>query len=532
MIRISDIKLGLKEPISVLKSEAAKRLRIKEGEINSLVIRKRSLDARKKNEIKYIYTVDVSLNKNEDMALKRCSKDKSVSKAVSLDYIFPENKKFGKRPVIVGFGPAGMFAAYILAKCGACPLVIERGGSVEDRSKSVETFHNTRILDTDSNIQFGVGGAGTFSDGKLNTGIKDPRIAMVLRTFAEHGAPEEILYDAKPHIGTDKLPNTVKNIRNEIISLGGTVLFNTKVVDFIIKDNAIAGVKYREKNGHEETVETDHLILAIGHSARDTFKRIHELGIPVEPKSFSVGARIEHKAEMINLSQYGVTCKESGLRTADYKLSAHLQSGRGVYTFCMCPGGTVVGATSLEGHVVTNGMSTFARDGENSNSAVLVGISPADYGSDDPLAGMYFQEKIEKEAFILGGGNYNAPAQRYEDLVANRATKAFGDIRPTYLPGVTPTNIRDILPDFVGESLAEGIKEMGKRLKGFDHPDAVLTAPETRSSSPIRIMRGEDLVSIKIKGLYPCGEGAGYAGGITSAAVDGIRCAEAVLRSK
>ena len=532
MIRISDIKLGLKESTDILPQEAAKRLRIKQGEITHLVIRKRSLDARKKNEIKYIYTVDVSVKGNEDVILKRCGKDKSVSKAPVLEYVFPESKKFEKRPVIVGFGPAGMFAAYILAKCGACPIVIERGGCVEDRAKSVEAFHNSRILDTSSNIQFGEGGAGTFSDGKLNTGIKDPRIAMVLKTFAEHGAPEEILYDAKPHIGTDKLPGTVRNIRNEIIEMGGTVLFDTTVTDFIIRDNEIKAVKCRNKNGSESIIEADDIILAIGHSARDTFEKIYELGIPVEPKSFSVGARIEHKAEMINLSQYGVSCKESGLRTADYKLSTHLPNGRGVYTFCMCPGGTVVGATSLEGHVVTNGMSTFARDKENSNSAVLVGVSPEDFGNDSPLAGMYFQEKIEKAAFVLGGGNYNAPAQRYEDLCHNRPSTRFGEITPTYMPGVTPTNIREILPDFVGESLAVGIKEMGKRLKGFDHPDAVLTAPETRSSSPIRILRGEDLNSIKIKGLYPCGEGAGYAGGITSAAVDGIRCAEAVLNNK
>lgn len=532
MIRISDIKLGFKEPAHILPQEAAKRLRISRAEITGLTIRKRSLDARKKNEIKYIYTVDVSVSKNEDNILKRCAKDKSVSKAPELNYVFPQKKQFEKRPVIVGFGPAGMFAAYILAKCGACPIVIERGGCVEDRAKAVERFHKTRILDTNSNIQFGEGGAGTFSDGKLNTGIKDPRIAMVLKTFVDHGAPEEILYDAKPHIGTDKLPNTVKNIRSEIIELGGTVLFDTTVTDFIIKGDTIKAVKCLNRQGEENIIETDDLILAIGHSARDTFERIYGLGIPVEPKSFSVGARIEHKAEMINLSQYGVTCRESGLRTADYKLSAHLPNGRGVYTFCMCPGGTVVGATSLEGHVVTNGMSTFARDGENSNSAVLVGVSPEDFGSDSPLAGMYFQEKIEKAAFVLGGSNYNAPAQRYEDLCNNRASTGFGDIAPSYLPGVTPANIREILPGYVGESLVYGIKEMGKRLKGFDHPDAVLTAPETRSSSPVRVLRGEDMNSIKVKGLYPCGEGAGYAGGITSAAVDGIRCAEALLRSK
>ena len=505
-----------------IRNHITKRLRISPGAVSDIQIFRKSIDARKKDAPLYILTVDADVGPEEKAVLKRC---RDVHQAENIEYTLP-GKAVGKAsPVVVGFGPAGMFAALILAECGLNPIVFERGGRVEERSSCVNDFFNNRILDTETNIQFGEGGAGTFSDGKLNTGIKDPRIRKVLKTFAENGAPEEILYDAKPHIGTDKLPGTVKNIREKIISLGGKIYFNALVKELIIKNGAVTGVKAL-MSGSLNTFFTDSVILAIGHSSRDTFRYLYSLGIPMEAKAFSIGARIEHRREMINEAQYGKFA--ALLPTADYKLSAHLPGGRGVYTFCMCPGGTVVAAASEKNAVVTNGMSVFARDAENSNSALLVGVTPSDFGC-GALDGVEFQEKMERQAFELAGSNYNAPAQRVEDFLKGKPSEKAGDVKPSYLPGVALTDLSLLLPEYIYDSMRAGIVEFGRKLKGFDYPDAVLTAPETRSSSPVRIIRNEHYMSAGVAGLYPCGEGAGYAGGITSAAVDGIKCAEAIL---
>lgn len=529
MIRIADISMALGYTADELRRAAAKRLRVEPQRLTSLSLVKRSVDARKKSDIKYIVTVDVQLDKGEERVLGKI-RDSKIRTAPDRSYSMPKHGTLSQRPVVVGFGPAGMFAGLLLARAGMCPIIFERGGSVDERRVSVGAFWNGRQLNTECNVQFGEGGAGTFSDGKLNTGTKDERIHFVLKTFCEHGAPEDILFDAKPHIGTDRLPETVKNIRKEIIELGGEVRFNTKLIDIKIDSGAVSAVVVQSGNS-VETVETAHVILAVGHSARDTFSMLYEKSVvPMEAKPFSIGARIEHRAEAVNRAQYGHFAGDPNLGTADYKLSVHLENGRGVYTFCMCPGGTVVGAASEADGVVTNGMSVYARDGENSNSALLVGVTPQDFGSGHPLAGIDFQRKIEHSAYICGGESYNAPCQKVGDFLNGRASKTLsGEMLPTYAPGVTPANIRDVLPAVIADSMAEGIRRMGKQLSGFDSPDALLTAPETRSSSPVRILRGETRECPTVKGLFPCGEGAGYAGGITSAAVDGIRCAEEIL---
>ena len=526
MLRISNVKLPAGYENSDLLPAAAKALRLSSKNINEIKIIKRSLDARKKDSIKYLFTLDVSLNISEKKILAK--KLPNVSPSVPVIYSMPERKSFKKKPVVVGFGPAGIFAAYLLAKAGAEPIVIERGEKVEDRKRSVNTFRKERVLDEESNIQFGEGGAGAFSDGKLNTGISDSRIKKVLETFVEYGGPEQILYDAKPHLGTDKLPAIIKNIREEIISLGGEFRFSSRLSDIIIENNEVRGIRYIS-GGDSCSLETDTVVLAIGHSARDTFRMLCRKGIPMESKPFAVGLRIEHKAELINRAQYGNYADT--LPTADYKLFTHLKNGRGVYTFCMCPGGEVVGATSLKGHVVTNGMSNFARDGENSNSAVLVGIDKEDYGSSSPLAGMEYQSEIEKRAFTAGGSDYSAPTQLLGDFLSGTKSISCGSVRPTYQPGTRFCSLDSVLPEKICESIRLAIPEFASRLRGFDAPDAVLTAPETRSSSPVRILRGESMQSISVKGLYPCGEGAGYAGGITSSAVDGLKVAEKIIEN-
>lgn len=425
-----------------------------------------------------------------------------------------------KRPIIVGSGPAGLFAALILAKAGAAPLILERGKPVEERQKDVEAFQKNGVLNPESNVQFGEGGAGTFSDGKLNSGIHSPLCREVLETFAAHGAPLEILFDAKPHIGTDHLRNVVRSMRQEIIALGGTFHFEEKAEELILEDGRLVGVMGKQR------YDTDHLILAIGHSARDTFEMLLQKGVPMAPKAFSMGARIEHSQDWLNQQQYGADARFLG--AADYKLSCRTADGRGVYTFCMCPGGQVIAAASESGGIVTNGMSYHARNGNNCNSALLVAVQPADYGADHPLNGVRFQQRLERAAFEAVGG-YRAPAQRLDDFLQNRPTAAFGGITPTYQPSVTPTNLRAILPTFIGDAMAEAIPLLDRRLPGFAAPDAVLTGPETRSSSPITILRDHQTLQSEIQGLYPCGEGAGYAGGIMSAAVDGIKCALSVL---
>lgn len=525
MIRLNNIHIELDYSDDTIRAKAAKELRIDKNAIKSASIFRRSVDARKKDNIFFLCSIDVELNTNEDKVLKKCKNAVKVT-----PYEYKIKKWNGKAsPVVVGMGPAGMFAALILAQSGAKPIVIERGKDVDRRNEDVQNFWLTGKLNESSNVQFGEGGAGTFSDGKLNTGTKDIRQRKVLDEFVSHGAPNEILYNAKPHIGTDRLKITIKNIREEIISLGGTVMFETRLIGFDIKDNKICGAVV-ERNGKTEVIETDSIILAIGHSARDTFEMIYSKGLPIEAKSFSVGARIEHLREKIDRSQYGKFAGNKSLGAASYKLSTHLRDGRGVYTFCMCPGGKVVNSSSEENRLVTNGMSEFARDERNSNSALLVGISPQDFNSENPLAGMNFQRELEQNAYKLGGSNYNAPVQRVADFLENKKSTRLGEVMPSILPGFELSNLSSAFPEYITEAMRSGIREMGKKLKGFDDGDALLTGVETRSSSPIRILRNsETLESVLISGLFPCGEGAGYAGGIISAAVDGIKCAEKII---
>lgn len=527
MIRIAGVKLPLSYTDEDILNISSKELRIDKGRIEKCSLFKRSIDARHKNDIKYVSSIDVCLNVNEQNII---SKLKSNNVSILKEYKYELNgvKKLNARPVVIGFGPAGMFASLILARFGAKPIIFERGYDVNKRTSTVDNLWNNRVFSPTSNVQFGEGGAGTFSDGKLNTGTKDIRIRQVLIDFVKHGAPEDILYNAKPHIGTDKLKDIVKNIRKEIIDLGGEIHFDSKLIDIESKENEVTAVII-ESNNSTQRIETNNVILAIGHSARDTFKVLKEKDIKIEPKPFAIGARIEHLREQINISQYGKDYDKKYLGAADYKLFSHLKNGRTVYTFCMCPGGKVVCASSIENTVVTNGMSEYARNDTNSNSALLVSVSPDDFKSDDVLSGMYYQEELEKKAFLYGGENYNAPVQRVEDFFNNRVSTSFGDIKPSYMPGTSFSNTNDILPSFITESIKEGIKDFSKRLRGFDNPDAILTSVESRSSSPIRILRDESLESVTLKGLYPCGEGAGYAGGIMSASVDGIKCAEKIL---
>lgn len=527
MLRISEIILPLGGSQAELYRAAAARLKTEPAKIKSLKLFKKSVDARKKNDVHFICTVEVGLENESEIF--RHNKDPKIIQAEPYCYQLPVSKKLDQRPVVVGFGPAGMFAALILAQAGQCPIVFERGSSVEKRTAQVSEFWHGGRLNTESNVQFGEGGAGTFSDGKLNTGTKDKRARKVLEEFVSAGAPQEILYEAKPHIGTDKLAGTVKNIRETIISLGGEVHFETRLTNLILKNGQVAAIEVTPQEGNPYQVETNHVILALGHSARDTLEWLCSMGLPMEQKTFSIGARIEHLQSKINIAQYGKFAEDPALGAADYKLAVHLKNGRGVYTFCMCPGGTVVAAASEKGHLATNGMSNFARDGRNANSALLVGVSPEDFGSAHPLAGIQFQRKLEKSAFELGGSNYHAPVQRVEDFLNRRPSKSLGEVVPTYTPGVTPCSLDYCLPEFITESMRQGILLMNNSLTGFSSPDAVLTAVESRSSSPVRLLRGDDLQSVSGKGLYPCGEGAGYAGGIVSAAVDGIKCAEKIL---
>lgn len=529
MIRLNDVKLPLDYNENEIKEAAARQLKINKEQLKSASLFRRSIDARRKESITFIAAIDVELKGDEGSVLRRCRSNK-VSNVVPYRYDLPRCKQLVQKPIVVGAGPAGLFAALILAQAGQCPILIERGKSVDERTADVNAFWSGGKLCTESNVQFGEGGAGTFSDGKLNTGTKDVRSRKVITEFVNHGAPSEILFNAKPHIGTDRLKATVKNIREEIIRLGGDVRFQTKLVGIGCKNGSVERITVRNCDNTTEELYTDNVILALGHSARDTFRMLFDSGFIMEPKPFAVGVRIEHLQEKINKSQFGKFYNNKSLGAADYKLNVHLNSGRGVYTFCMCPGGTVVAAASEENTVVTNGMSEFARDKINANSALLVGVNPSDFGSDHPLSGVDFQRKIEHSAFAAGGGSYFAPVQRVGDLLKHQNTTSFGDVTPSYEPGYSFAQLSEYLPTFVAESIREAIPLLDRKLHGFADPDAVLTGAETRSSSPVRILRGEDMQSAAVGGVYPCGEGAGYAGGIISAAVDGIKCAEAILR--
>lgn len=524
MLRIRDISVPAAHDVTMLYYLAARQLRLPANELSGLVIRKKSLDARKKDDIHYLYTVDVSTRHSENRVLKQC-RNPRVSMAKDFVYRIPKAQA-EKRPVVVGFGPAGMFAALVLSIAGLRPIVLERGCDAKTRQEKVQKFWQTGELDPQCNVQFGEGGAGTFSDGKLNTGTKNERAGWVLQQLVAAGAKEDILYDAKPHIGTDVLIDVVQNLRERIISLGGEVRFGATLTAINAKDGQVESITV---NG-EETIPCDRVILAIGHSARDTFEWLNRSGIAMEPKPFSMGVRIEHLQQTVNKAQYGDFEQASVLPPADYKLSVHLPDCSSAYTFCMCPGGYVVAAASEEGRVVTNGMSNCARDGENANAAVLVTLQPEDFPDKSVLGGMYWQREIERAAFEAGGCDYKAPAQLLGDFLMGRPSTELGCVKPTYRPGVTLCDLNTVLPERITSVLRSAIPEFGKKLKGFDTPDAVLTAPEARSSSPVRIVRGEDRQS-SLAGLFPCGEGAGYAGGIMSAAVDGMLCAESLVES-
>lgn len=527
MIRINEIKVSLDEEESILRQKASKILKINEKYIKSYTIYKKSIDARKKDDVHFTYSVDVIISLDEEQIASKCKSNK-VQIVKPYKYELPANNRHSKfRPVVVGFGPAGMFAGLILAQSGLQPIVLERGKDVDTRTKDVNRFWKTRELNEESNVQFGEGGAGTFSDGKLTTGIKSPYIKKILQELYEAGAPEEILYSSKPHIGTDRLAIVVKNIRKRIEELGGEVRLECKLEKLITANGFVHGVTYTHK-GKQFDLETDSVIMAIGHSARDTVEMLYNMGVEIMQKPFSVGARIEHPQKLIDKSQYGSFAGHKKLGAADYKLACHGLHERGAYTFCMCPGGTVVAAASEKECVIVNGMSSLARDGENANSALLVGIEPKDFPSDHALAGIYYQREIEHTAYELAGSNYKAPAQLVGDFLKGIESKTLGNVNPTCPTGVTLTNLDNCLPAKVSATMKSAIVEMDKKLNGFNLYDAVLTAPETRSSSSVRILR-DDLLQCNIRGVYPCGEGAGYAGGIISAAVDGVKCAHAVL---
>ncbi|OIJ18780.1 hypothetical protein BKP45_15530 [Anaerobacillus alkalidiazotrophicus] len=526
MLRISNIKFRAdfdpSKEHELLAQKIQKILRVKQDKILSFSISKKSIDAREKNNVQLVYSVDVEM-KNETSYLGI----KNVSSYEPLEYVIKKTPK-NTRPVVVGSGPAGLFCALVLAEHGLNPVVVEQGMDVDKRKMAVEKFWKYGVLDTNSNVQFGEGGAGTFSDGKLTTGVKNPRIPKVFNEFIEAGAPSEISYLAKPHIGTDILITVVRNIRKKIERLGGEVRFETKMKELIVENGEVRGLLLEGQHGKTESIETDAVVLAIGHSARETFYMLKDLGVEMIPKPFAVGVRIEHHQKDIDQQQFGCFASSPLLGASEYKLNAHLPTGRGVFTFCMCPGGHVVASSSEENSVVTNGMSYSARSGENANSALLVSVSPNDFNG-DAMAAIEFQRKLERKAFEVGGRNYFAPVQLVGDFLVDKGSKQLGSINPTYTPGVTPTDLRECLDEFIIDSLKDGLRVMDKKLAGFIKHDAVLSAVESRSSSPVTIKRDRLTYESNIKGLYPCGEGAGYAGGITSSAVDGIKVAEALM---
>lgn len=523
MLRIQQVKLSLDEDVTLLPTKIIKKLRIKKEDLLAYHIVKESIDARKEQDVQFTYCIDCEVR--DELAIIK-HKRKDITQTPDLTYQMPTKGVIAlkHRPVIVGFGPAGMFAALLLAQMGYRPLIFERGGNVEQRIISVEKFWREGILDSNSNVQFGEGGAGTFSDGKLTTRSKDLRVHKVLEELVRFGAPKEILYMAHPHIGTDNLRSVVKNIREEIIRLGGEIHFHTKMEDIQIQHGHISAVI---ANGKEYPCEQ--LILAIGHSARDTMNQLIERGVAMQAKAFAVGARIEHPQSFINAAQYKGNAGHPRLGAAEYRLTCTASNGRGVYTFCMCPGGSVVPSTSTVHGVVVNGMSEHARDLENANSALLVTIRCEDFGN-DPRKGMQFQETLEKKAYEIAGATYQAPAQLVKDFLNHQKSKHIGRVTPSYALGVSLCDLHAVLPAYVCEAMEVGILHFDRKLKGFAMDDAILTGVETRSSSPLRIeRRKDDYISINVEGLYPCGEGAGYAGGIVSAAIDGLRCAQSLI---
>lgn len=526
MLRITQIKLTIKDDVSAVKRQVAKKLKIKPTDILSFRIYKESIDARKRGEINFIYTVDIVV---ADEAKFLTGKFKNVALTPDLAYKKPEKgvKPLLHRPVVVGFGPAGMYAALLLAQMGYKPLVLERGEAVEARVKSIDAFWQKGQLNPKSNVQFGEGGAGTFSDGKLTSRVKDLRGRKVLTELVNAGAPEEILYKAHPHVGTDLLRDIVKNIRQEIISLGGEVRFNTQVKQVNLKDQQLQSLSLSSG----EVLDTQQAIFAIGHSARDTFNDLYEAGVLMTAKPFAVGVRIEHPQEVIDKAQYKAFAGHKRLGAAEYRLTHKAKNGRGVYTFCMCPGGLVVPSASESGHLVTNGMSEHARNQKNANSGLLVQVFPEDFASPHPLAGIEFQRELEKQAFVLGGSNYKAPAQLVGDFLKGQPSKEMASVTPSYALGVTPTDFTSLFPAYISEALKDALIGLDKKLHGFAMADAVMTGVESRSSSPLRINRDEtNFQSVSTRGIYPSGEGAGFAGGIVSAAIDGLKCAEALIR--
>ncbi len=526
MIRINQLKLKIDQPEEALESKIRRALRLKSSSFRYEIVKK-SIDARHKDNLMYVYSVDVSCPDTDEFKKVKELNDKNIMYTDPQKYAFPQ-AVYGrdKKIVIVGSGPAGLFCGLFLARAGYKPVIYERGAEVIERSRIVKAFWEGGGLDPDTNVQFGEGGAGTFSDGKLNTAVKEKsgRIRKVLETFAEFGAPREILYINKPHIGTDILEKVVYNIRREIESLGGKVEFNSRITEIDIKNGSVRAVRV---NGKDEAY-CDRLVLAIGHSARDTFLMLNEAGLIMEPKAFAVGMRVEHPQSLINSYAYGFP-KSGRLPAADYKLTARAANGRGVYSFCMCPGGYVVNASSEAGHICVNGMSYSGRNGSNANSAIVATVTPEDFGKGGVLSGMEFQRKLESAAYRAGNGA--VPIQLSEDFAAGRASLSLGKVTPQIKGSYGLCDLREIIPEFICESIIDGMKSFGKIIKGFDMPDAVFAGVESRTSSPVRIVRGDDLQSVSVKGVYPCGEGAGYAGGITSAAVDGIKTAEAVVSS-
>lgn len=530
MLRINELRLPIDHAPAALEAAIVRRLGIAPADLLGFTIFKRSHDARRKHELMLIYSVDCEV-KNEPQLLQKFGDDSKILPTPDMDYRFVGQapKDLAQRPLVIGFGPCGIFAALILAQMGFRPIVLERGKDVRRRTKDTWGLWRKHELNPESNVQFGEGGAGTFSDGKLYSQIKDPRYLgrKVMTEFVKAGAPEEILYVSKPHIGTFRLVTMVENMRATIERLGGEIRFEHKVTDILIDNGQVQGVVL--ENG--EQLMANQVVLALGHSARDTFEVLHQRGVYMEAKPFSIGFRIEHPQSVIDRARFGRFAGHPLLGAADYKLVYHASNGRSVYSFCMCPGGTVVAAASEPERVVTNGMSQYSRNERNANAGIVVGITPADFPGDDVLAGVRLQRELESKAFVLGGSNYDAPGQLVGDFLAGTPSEQLGEVIPSYKPAVKLGDLASALPSYAIEAIREALPAFGKQIRGFDMADAVLTGVETRTSSPVRITRGEDFQSLNVKGLYPAGEGAGYAGGILSAGVDGIKVAEAVARS-